>query len=167
MSRLDPWRNGLEFPKGEAADRILQANFDEQAKFNDKIGLYLVGEASVSTQQAFTSTSFADWKGLKLSANFSGGLVMVMLNVQGTPTVGNVLRARLMVDDQEKRRWSLVSSSVKHACGWTWVGSVAGGQHTINVQAQSSGGGAVYLQDDSGSTDPTTSYLQVLEFTKG
>jgi hypothetical protein len=164
MSRLDPWRNGLEPPKGEDADRILQANFDEQAKFNDKIGLYLVGEAKAETEQAVTSTSYVAWKDMKISAPTNGGLVQVLINAQVLPS-GNYVRARLLVNGQEKRTWS-VGTSTRMAPGWTWTGSVGEGQNVFSLEAKVSGGTG-YLQDNNGNTDPTTSYMQVLEFTKG
>jgi hypothetical protein len=164
MSRLDPWRNGLEPPKGEDADRILQSNFDEQAKFNDKIGLYLVGEASTSTEQALTSTSFVAWSGLKQSSLLTGGLAMVVIQAN-LKLVGSAVTARLMINGQEKRRWIVASTGIDtHSPCWIWFGNLAGEQTTFEVQAKVDTASAE-LQDSIYGI--ASSYIQVLEFTKG
>lgn len=161
MSRLDPFRNGLDFPKGEDADRIHQSNWDEQAKFNDKIGLGLLGSVTNDTAQTVSSTTFVDVVGLKLSVTGNGGLIVI----QGTLIIqnnANNASYQLLVNGQVKTSgvWGTNANTMTNTLPLFWTGTVGAGQIVVTVQAK---------------TDSTpitvkaapTSALYILEWTKG
>ena len=164
MSRIDPWRNGLEAPKGEDADRLLQGNFDEIAKNFDKTGLYLSVEESTSTEQALSSTSFVAWKGLKASTRLSGGLTIVVIQANGK-VVGNAVTARLVVNGEEKKRWIFATAGIDtHSNCFVWFGNLGEGQTTFEIEAKVDTGTAE-LQDNIYGT--ATSSIHVLQYVKG
>jgi len=162
MSRLDPWRNGLEPPKGEDADRILQSNFDEQAKFNDKIGLYLLGEAKTTTPQVVSSTSWIDVAGLKVSATASGGFAQLFANVNAVGN-NNLLSLRLMAGDTEivSGGWNYNAINAGGTISLNGAAAIKSGQTVFKVQARVNAGTNT-LQNSNASSN-----FYILEFTKG
>ena len=165
MSRLDPWRNGLDFPKGEDGDRILAGNFEEIAKNFDKTGLYLRGGVTASTAQSISATTYTDVTALKLSVSMTGGLCAVFAAV-GISMTNDSADIRLLIGNEEKDqgRWS--GQNVAGFAGGSkmplmWIGNIEAGQKVFKIQAKSVGGGTANFHTNQKST------FYVVEFCKG
>lgn len=161
MSRLDPFRDGLDFPKGETADRIHQGNWDEQAKFNDKIGFGLLGSATNDSAQTVSSTSFVDVVGLKLSVTTNGGLVVIggTLVIQNN---ANNAAYQILVNGQVKTSgvWGTNANTMTNTLPLFWCGTLGAGQAVVTVQAKTDSTPITVKAAASNS-------LYILEWTKG
>lgn len=165
MSRLDPWRNGLDFPKGEDGDRILAGNFEEIAKNFDKTGLYLRGSAVVTTAQNISATTYSDVAGLKISVTMTGGLCFVYAGV-GVAITNDAVDMRLLIGPDEKDQGRWTGQNVGGFAGGSkvplfWMGNIEAGQKVFKIQAKSVGGGAAAFNSNQ------KSVLYVAEFCKG
>jgi hypothetical protein len=161
MSKLDPWRNGLEYPKGEDGDKLLAGNFDEIAKNFDKTGLYLREKKEFSALQVISSTSYVDVSESKVSTTITGGLVAIHASIVNIGN-NNVCKFRLMNGDTELADCTFNYNGINAGGSLSifWAGNVSGGQNVFTVQGKASANTA--RVNDGGK-----SAIFILEYVKG
>ena len=160
MSNIIPYRAGLDYPKGEESDKIIDQNFALLAKQGDKIGLYLKGSAFASAAQTITSTSYVDATNLKVSVNLTGGLVIVYASVSASASISSARLQLLKNAEEIDTAASTSATDGSSMASLFWAGNCAAGQTVFNIKAKTDAN-FIKLNEFS------KSKIYVFEYTKG